>query len=50
MADYFGDPNAKGINMVFRQRPPNAFPGLDDQQFRQYVFEIFKGFIEELDL
>ncbi|RJP27257.1 MAG: hypothetical protein C4536_14010 [Actinobacteria bacterium] len=50
MADYFGDPDAKGINMVFRQRPSNAFPGLDDQQFRQYVFEIFKEFIEELDL
>ncbi|NPV54761.1 MAG: hypothetical protein HPY71_14810 [Firmicutes bacterium] len=50
MADYFGSPNAKGINMVFHQRPPNAFPGLDGQQFRQYVFEIFKGFIEELDL
>lgn len=49
MADDFGDLDAKGINMVFRQRPPNAFTGLDDQQFRQYVFEIFKEFIEKLD-
>jgi hypothetical protein len=49
MADYFGDPDAKGIGMVFRQRPPSAFPGLDDQQFSQYVFGIFKEFIEELN-
>ncbi|MBC7230293.1 MAG: hypothetical protein H5T74_07885 [Actinobacteria bacterium] len=49
MADYFGNPNAKGIWMVFRQRPPNAFPGWDDRQFRRYAFEIFKEFIEELD-
>lgn len=50
MTDYFRDLDARGINMVSRQRPPNAFPGLDDQQFRQYLFETFKEFIEELSL
>ena len=50
MADYLGGPYTKGINMVSRQRPPNALPGLDDQQFRQHVFETFKEFIEELSL
>lgn len=50
MADYFGNPDAKGIGMVSHQRPAAAFMGLDDQQFSQYVFEIFTEFIEELDL
>lgn len=49
MTDYFGDPDAKGINMVFRQRPLDAFPDLNDQQFRQYIFETFNVFIEELN-
>jgi hypothetical protein len=50
LSDYFADPDAKGVNMVFRQRPPVEFSGLDDQQFRQYVFETFKAFIGELNL
>lgn len=49
MADHFRDLDARGINMVFRQRPPNAFPGLDDQQFRQHVFETFRIFNKELN-
>lgn len=48
LIEYFGDPDAKGVNMLFRQKPPSAFPGLDDQQFRQYAFETLKRFIEEL--
>jgi hypothetical protein len=44
----FSDPTADGILMISSQRPAGAFPKLTEEQFREYVLGIFRGFIEEL--
>ena len=44
----FSDLTADGTLMVSSQRPSGAFPGLTDEQFKQYVLGIFKELIQEL--
>jgi hypothetical protein len=38
----FADPGSDGVLRVLGQRPANAFPGLDDDQLRQFVFGTFR--------
>lgn len=42
---YFLDINSDGVILVSSQRPAGGFPSLDDDQFKQYVFEVFNEFI-----
>jgi len=45
----FSDLNAEGIIMISSQRPANAFPGLNDDQFKQYTLGKFQKLIEEIE-
>ena len=45
MEKSFADPNAEGVTMVSSQRPANAFPELNDAQFKQYIFGKFQRLI-----
>jgi hypothetical protein len=48
MKDFFKEPILEGFEMVFGQRPSNAFPGLTGDQFKQYVLHIFTEFIQKI--
>lgn len=45
----FLDINTKEVAMVSKQRSPQAFVNLNDDQFRQYVFRTFMEFIDEVE-
>lgn len=45
----FHDPEASGIDALLNQKPPTAFPGLGDGQFRQYDFSVVSGLIETME-
>ncbi|MBL7084107.1 MAG: hypothetical protein ISS41_10855 [Candidatus Aminicenantes bacterium] len=45
---YFSDISSEGVYLVLSQRPEGAFPGMNDDQFKQYVFEVFKEFISQI--
>lgn len=42
----FSELDAEGVTMVSSQRPSNAFPDLNDTQFKQYVFGKFQRLID----
>lgn len=44
LADYFASVSSDGVELVATQRPADAFPNMDDDQFRQYVL----GILQEL--
>jgi len=37
----FADPSSDAVLEVMRQRPPSAFDGLDDDQFKNFAYGIF---------
>lgn len=41
----FDGPGSSGVNALLNQKPPTAFPGLSDEQFRQYAFSVMSGLI-----
>ena len=45
----FHSPGANGIDALLNQKPPTAFPGLGDEQFRQYAFSVMSGLIETME-
>jgi len=45
----FHSPEASGIDALLNQKPPTAFPGLGDEQFRQYAFSVMSGLIETME-
>ncbi len=45
----FSDPESAGVEALLNQRPPTAFPGLSDEQFRQYAFSVVSGLIETME-
>jgi hypothetical protein len=45
----FHGPEASGIDALLNQKPPTAFPGLGDEQFRQYAFSVMSGLIETME-
>ncbi len=45
---YFENPSSEGVLWVAEQRLPSAFLGLDEDQFKRYVFTAFREFIQNL--
>lgn len=45
----FDDPESAGVDALLNQKPPTAFPGLSDEQFRQYAFSVVSGLIETME-
>jgi len=48
MENSFSDLNAEGVTMVSSQRPANALPELNDDQFKQYILGKFQKILEEI--
>jgi len=44
----FSDVDKDGVLMIQSQRPENAYPAMNEQQFQQYVFGIFQEFIANI--
>ena len=38
-----------GVDALLNQKPPTAFPGLSDEQFRQYAFSVMSGLIGTME-
>ena len=45
----FDGPESSGVDALLNQKPPTAFPGLGDAQFRQYAFSVMSGLIETME-
>lgn len=45
----FEDPESSGVDALLNQKPPTAFPGLGDEQFRQYAFSVMAGLIAGME-
>jgi len=46
---YFSDVHASGVQLVQSQRPENAFPSINDEQFFHYILRVFQDFIERVE-
>jgi len=46
---YFLDANAEGIHLIQTQRPPSAFPSMEEEQFAQYTLSVFNEFISKVE-
>lgn len=46
---YFESPIFEGVLLVAEQRPYSTFPGLDEDQFKRYVFTAFGEIIQDLN-
>ena len=49
LIEYFISEPKEGIDMVLQQRPAGDFSDLDDDQFRNYVEQVFIKFIESFE-
>lgn len=49
MTDLFGSPDSDGVGALLKQRPQTAFPGMTDEQFRQYSFSAMSGLVGMMD-
>lgn len=47
---YFESPSSEGVLWVEEQRPSSAFPGLNEDQFKRYVFITFEEFIQNISV
>ena len=47
LTDFFKALDAEGIILVSEQRPATAFPDLDDDQLKQYIYGTFNEVIKE---
>jgi len=45
----FDGAESAGVDALLNQKPPTAFPGLSDEQFRQYAFSVVSGLIETME-
>jgi len=45
----FDSVESSGVDALLNQKPPTAFPGLGDEQFRQYAFSVMSGLIETME-
>ncbi|MHB1020606.1 MAG: GSU2403 family nucleotidyltransferase fold protein [Coriobacteriia bacterium] len=45
----FDGPESSGVDSLLNQKPPTAFPGLSDEQFRQYAFSVMSGLIATME-
>ncbi len=48
LSRFFETPQSEGVLFVLDQRPDEAFEGLDDDQFMQYIYGTFQTFLAEL--
>ena len=46
LADAFETPTSSGIDALLNQRPGTAYPGLDDDQFRQYAWSVMQELLK----
>jgi hypothetical protein len=49
LAALFGSYESAGVDALLDQRPPTAFAGMNDEQFRQYAFSVMSGLIAMMD-
>lgn len=42
---HFSNPNSEGVKWVNNQRPSNAFPGMSDNQFINFIFGTFQNLL-----
>lgn len=45
----FDGPESGGVDALLNQKPPTAFPGLSDEQYRQYALSVVIGLIEAME-
>lgn len=45
----FDGAESAGTDALLNQKPPTAFPGLSDEQFRQYAFSVMSRLIETME-
>mgnify|MGYP001098787119 FL=1 len=45
----FDGPESSGVDALLNQKPPTAFPGLSDEQFRQYAFSVMSGLVKTME-
>ncbi len=45
----FDSAESGGVDALLNQKPPTAFPGLSDEQFRQYAFSVMAGLIGTME-
>ena len=45
LAAAFEAPASPGIDALLHQRPSTAYPGMDDDQFRQYAWSVMQGLL-----
>ena len=48
MKKHFADETSYGIDLIVSQRPETAFPDMNDEQFKHYVFGIFQEFLNKI--
>jgi hypothetical protein len=47
---HFNHVGSEGVILVLEQRPAGAYPGLEDDQFRQFALGTFEKFIQQLEI
>jgi hypothetical protein len=50
LAEIFQSAEFVGVDALLNQRPSTAFPGLNDDQFRQYAHAVMSSLIEMMDV
>ncbi|MDY0340629.1 MAG: GSU2403 family nucleotidyltransferase fold protein [Coriobacteriia bacterium] len=45
----FHGAESSGVDALLNQKPPTAFPGLGEEQFRQYAFSVMSDLIETME-
>jgi hypothetical protein len=45
----FDGAESAGVDALLNQKPPTAFPGLSDEQFRQYAYSVMSRLIETME-
>ena len=48
LSSYFDDENSEGVLLVLSQRVERNFPKMKDEQFKLYVYDVFKKFLEQI--
>ena len=46
LAASFATPASPGVDALAHQRPPTAYPGMDDDQFRQYAWSAMRDLLD----
>jgi hypothetical protein len=49
LAAAFEMPNSPGVDALVHQRPGTAYPGMTDEQFRQYAWSVLQDLLESMN-